>query len=402
MIKSNIFLVQMGHNSRKLAIQAIEENYCDGLILSPADFKPEQNDKISEDVKNNNGLLLFDSQWYLPRSERPKLSQYDYFDNGGSSYDTSEANEEDAKKEFCKKVIAYNERFKTDVYISPSEFIDLASEVKLDRFKKSNDIFIECAKEENAEKPILVSLPISSETLIDKDQRSALLNKVTMLDVEGFYVSIQVNKDTAYPLSKAAEVIAIIDFLKELKNNGYYIILGHTHHVAMLFLTIGIDGFASGHWKNLRTFDIERWEVSEDKFRSSPKLNYYSTKLLNELRVDQDLDALYMADYDLSNIKSGSPYEDELFSTTPSLAPWTPRSSWDHYMWCCNEIVKLYEGKNLKERVEMFTKLITEAKELYDSLVKEVGILSQPSEQIYITWKNAATIIKNKYLPKED
>ena len=44
-------------------------------------------------------------------------------------------------------------------------------------------------------------------------------------------------------------------------------------------------GFSSGHWKNLRSFDIERWEVSDDKFRNMPALNYFSLPLLNDFKT---------------------------------------------------------------------------------------------------------------------
>lgn len=396
-MKSNIFLIQMGHNSRPLTLQAIKEKYADGVILSPSDFEQQDNKKICDAVRLDKGIVLFDPHWYLPRSERPKLKGYSYFDKyGREHYDTIEAGKPDIQKKFNLEVLSVEKKYDVDAYISPSKHLDSFSETKISEYLAQNNMFINLAKEKGKKIPILSTLALSGEALIDKDQRKYLLNSITSLRCDGFYISICFSKERGYPLSKASTIVALLDLLQSLKNNKYYVLVGHTHHISHLLFTVGIDGFATGHYKNLRTFEIGRWETGEDKGGSPPALNYYSKKLLNDLRVDHDLDLLYQADYDLSKIKSNSPFEEQLFNGVPSLSGWRHRDSWDHFLWCCNEIKKEYENKDFKERVTHIEKRIEEAKLLYEEITKQVGILSQPDEGLYAGWLSALKVLKTK------
>ena len=118
--------------------------------------------------------------------------------------------------------------------------------------------------------------------------------------------------------------------------------------------------------------------------------------LLNDLRVESDLEMLYQYEIDLNTVKSGSPYEDSLFSQSPSLAltTWKHRMSWDHYLWCCNDLLNRQKNKSLIERINNLESHIKNAEDLYNKY-DEIGLLTQPDEKIYASWKSALKVLKN-------
>lgn len=395
-MKSDIFLIQVGHNGSPLTKQAIEKKYADGAILSPADYKPDENKDLSKNIRAKDGIVLFDNHWYMPRSKRPKLSEYDYFKNfGGEGYDTTNFEKEKIRNEFCDEIIKIQDDLSVDAYISPAVYINTFSKTKIQNYMDLSRSFLKCVKKNGRKIPSLISVPICNKVLIDVDHRKDILNYLTSLDCDGFYISYVVEEGEGYPLTRPADVISLLNFVFSLKQNDYYVLMGHSHHISYLLLCAGIDGFATGHYKNLRSFDINRWDIEESGGRT-PAINYFSTHLLNDLRVESDLEMLYQYQIDLKTVKSGSPFEENLFSQSPSLAltTWKHRKSWDHYLWCCNELLERQKNKSLLERVSNLESHIKNAEDLYNKY-DEIGLLTQPDEKIYASWKSALKILKN-------
>lgn len=114
------------------------------------------------------------------------------------------------------------------------------------------------------------------------------------------------------------------------------------------------------------------------------------------MRVDQDLDLLYQSGFEMEKIRSNSPGENVLFEGVPSLSGWGVRNSWDEYLWCCYDLLHEYAGKSISERIQHLENKLSEAEKLYAEIIKAIGLLSQPDQQIYTSWRSTLVILKNK------
>lgn len=395
------YLVQIGHNGHKLAQDILDNGYADGAILSPADYKSDRNATLASRINDRDGIVLFDPQFYIPRSDRPKFDSYDYFEDfGGDEFDTVEIGDELGN--LSNQILDYQDKLETDAYISPARLLDTFSDSKLDYWADITEAFIEAAEERDRDIPIYVSLPIDQRPLTDKSQRDDLLNQVTQFDPDGFYVSGEFEFESRYPLTGASNVYSMLDLLNTLKQNRYEVLVGHSHQIAHLFFGIGVDAFASGHYINLRAFDTRRWEPTDGQSGGRQVVKYYSDKLLNELRVDPDLDLMYQKDdFDLEKIRTPSDYDDPLFdgSDPPSTVGWKFRDAgWDHYIWSCYQISRKYRGKDLEEKLNTAKETVEEAGELFEEIQEHLGMLTEPEESIYSDWEASLSAIESDVL----
>lgn len=396
------FLVQVGHNGHKRAEEALKKNFADGAVLSPADYKYKRNKDLGAQFKQLDGIVLFDPQLYIPRTDRQDLNTYSYFEErGGEDFSTAMFASRSEREELCRDLMAVQDDCSVDAYVSPARFVENFSPEALDRWLDLTESFIKVAKEDGRDIPVFASLPIDGFELTEDTRRNRLLNRVTSLDPDGFYVSVQYNDlDTRLPLKGEENVYAYLKLMLSLRSNRYEVIAAHTHQIAHLLLGIGVNAFASGHYQNLRAFDVDRWVPSDGDEIRQQVVRYYSDELLDAIRVDTDLDELATdEDFDESAIRSNSPYETDLFggSTSPAGAGWKfSGASWEHYVWTCNEIAERYRKKGIDDRLNSAEEKINKAKELYETIESEVAELESVEEEIYDDWEESLETIESE------
>ncbi|WP_081927417.1 hypothetical protein [Halobellus rufus] len=398
MFEEPTFLVQIGHNGHKLSQSLISQNQADGAILSPADFTKGKNYEIAQEINDKGGTVLFDPQYYIPRTKRPGLDTYDYFDDyGGDDFDTAMVSSR--YEDLCSDIISVQDDLGTDAYIAPARNLDAFSDEKIESWVELTTTFKQVAEETGRDIPILASLPVYQKSLVDAGRRSELLNRVTQYDVDGFYVSAEFEKEQRHPLTGSSEVYSLLHLLNTLNKNRYEVVVGHTHQIAHLFFGIGINAFASGHYQNLRAFDTRRWDPQDEQGGGRLVVKYYSEEILNELRVDPELDLMYQkTDFDIETIRTASPYDEDLFddSVPPSATGWDFReAAWDHYLWCCNQIAEKYRGLDEDERLDTAKEKLEDAEEAYNDVSDVFGMLSEPEPAIYSDWQAALSLIES-------
>ena len=401
MFQEPTFLVQVGHNGKKRATRAVEDGYADGAVLSPSDYKYKQNIDISDEIKSNEGIVLFDPQFYIPRTDRPDLSTYSYFEErGGENFSTGMFASRAEREELCRDILATQDDFGVEAYISPARFLESYTGANLDRWLDLVETFLDVAEEEGREIPVFASLPINGFELNDEERRNRLLNRITKVDPDGFYVSVQYDDlDTRLPLKGKENVHAYLDLMSSLRTNRFEVIAAHTHQIAHLLLGLGINAFASGHYQNLRAFDVDRWEPSDGDEIRQQVVRYYSEPLLNSIRVDSHLQDLYTDDdFEISKIRTESPYEEDLFegTTSPEEAGWKfSGASWEHYIWSCGKIRSEYREMNTENRLDSPPEVVEEARNLYNDIKSDVGEIDEVEESIYDDWSEAYDEIRS-------
>jgi len=408
------FLVQIGHQGDSLAVDAVENGYADGAVLSPVDYTITKNRRIARNIRENGGTVLFDPQMYNPRFDDYEMNSYNYFfEYGGENFETTVLEDEETRREFCEMAIIVQNSLEVDGYIAPSRYLSSISEAGMRFWQDVTETFLDASEDEDNDKPVYASLPVNGESLEDSDNFTELLNWATSVDVDGFYVSAEFDQYHQYPLTDTANLTPFLKILRTLRENRYEVIVGHTHHVAHLLFGVGVTAFASGHNKNLRTFNTERWE-DRDGSGGVTVVDYYSDKLLNDLRIYRpgfedesgtysDLDLLEENDFDLDTIRTGSPFEEDLFDGpgSASESEWPQKDgSWNHYLWACHNIAEQYRSDDLQElvdetgdvssaRLKRARDRVEEARELHEEFDEAGVLLHSPEESIYSDWEDA-------------
>lgn len=386
------YLVQVGFQGKNRVIEAVSNDFADGGILSPADYTKRQNQEIADEVKSLDGYVLFDPQFYIPRTDRQDLNTYPYFEaRGGDDFSTGMFSRRAEREALCQDVLAIQDDFNVDAYISPARYLRNFTSTELDRWLDLTESFVEVAEKEGRDIPIFVSLPVDGYELKNESRRNRLLNQVTKIDSDGFYTSVCYNDlDERLPLKGEDNVYSYLKLMSSLRINRYEVIAGHTHQIAHLLFGLGINVFASGHNQNLRAFDVDRWEPSDEEQFARRVVRYYSDEVLDSIRVDSGLDNIAESGI-VDQVRMNSPYEAGLFdpSTTPAGSGWNySDESWEHYLWSCGKIKDRYVGEDITTRMDKATQKIDDAESTYNDIISEVDSLDSVEDQIYDDWRN--------------
>jgi len=390
-MKSNIFLIQAGYRGKNYVKEAVNKTFSDGAILRPMNKKDENIDIVNFLLEKKK-IKLFDSQLYFPENNltNAKMLEYSYFKNNFAKNYTQDSFEQKTFREkVCKEIIEFQDYIKTDAYLSPSKFIHVYSETDLKSYLELSRIFIDQIKEKNTEKPCLVSLPIASGVISDEQNRTSLLNYLTGLDCEGFYILFSSDIGEGYPLANTTDIINLMQLIYTLKKNKYYVLVGYSHHISYLLSCSGVDGYAIGYYKNLRCFDPKSQRKIKSKSRR-PAINYFSTAILNDLRAETDVKMLMSKDskFNINTIKSNSPYESSLFHKTDLPSVWGEKDSYNHYLWCCHNLLQKQKDKTAKEKILNVETQIQNSRKT-NELIKKSGLPKKDFDKLYDSWWTA-------------
>lgn len=401
MFEKPSYLFEFGHHGKNRVINSIENDHFDGAILGPSYADKETNKDLVSRLNNGDYTALFDPEIYIfGQGDRAQLNKYEFHkEYGGDDYSSGDFYNPDVRESFCKRLIEEQDEIGVDAYISPSLHMSTISQAEIDDWYDMTETYLTCVEEHGSDLPVFVSIPFRGEQLNDANQRSKLLNSATKLDTQGFYVSAMYEgSDVKLPLCGEQNVKSLLEFLISLKLNRYEVIVGSTHQIAHVLFTVGVDAFSSGQYKNLRTYDIGRW-ISDDQMKRTV-IRYYSDELLESIRPDGLMDELYShPSFDLSDIRSPSPYDNDLFdpSLSPAEAGWAKAGdAWEHYIYRCYKISRKYRDKPLDERVQAARGKISHAHALYrkiDSAI--VGTTDEIDPQFYDDWKAAIDYIED-------
>jgi hypothetical protein len=392
------FLVQLGWQGKNRVQFGIDHGYIDGAILSPSDYIKSSLKDTANQLSDESLVTLFDPQFYLPgQGDRDKLNRYDYHDNfGGDDFYSGLFVNEDDRNSFFEDLIDLQDDLGCDGYISPSSQISSLSADEVDDWQQTSQYFLNKAKSYGKDIPVYATLAVSGDHLTDASLRDYLLSRATSLNVDGFYIStLYENPDERLPLRGEQNVETYLQTLLSLTLNRYSVIAANTHQIAHLLFVIGVDAFASGHYHNLRSLDLDRWIVPDDPSpRQRPATRYYSDNLLDEVRPDHLMTEIAEGtsiDVEILQSSSMSPWEDDLFDSGSVDLGWPDsEGAWDHYICSCGHIANQYQGMGKEARVDHANEKIRKARKLQEALIKNIDEHTDELNPDYLEdWENA-------------
>lgn len=270
-------LHQVGHNSN-WNVDSFEQDKCgDGLILSPLHQNIASVERLDPATRN---ASLFDPQFYLPSSRKPKLHTYPFFPevvDGGFQTSTF-ATHASGVAEAC---IEFQRSLGVRTVMVPTRFIDQMYSDYVERQRRFTvDAFMEAAQGQT----VCLSVAVTDSMIEDEGFRSRLLNWVTSYpNVEEIYLMYQHNRDTKQ-VQDGEFLSACMGFFQEIVGSGLKLIIGYTNVEGLLFATAADLTVTMGAFENTRIFSVDKFLESEGE-RRGPRARIYLAGLLNWVQL---------------------------------------------------------------------------------------------------------------------
>lgn len=272
---------QNGHNT-SWNVESFEKEGCgDGLILSPVHQAQASIEKLAEATRS---ASIFDPQFYLPSSQKPKLLQYDFFPGkitpGGFSTTSFEA----TVKASAEQCVNFQRDMGFRRITVPTRFLDQMFSNYVDRQKVfCVDAFMDFI---GLDEQVCLSLAVTSAMLEDEGFRTKLLTWVTSYaNVQELYLIYSAPRETKQILD-AGLLIACHRLGEEMQGIGLELTWGHQNTEALLSAAQGDIGVTMGSFENTRIFSTDKFVVT-DEDRRGPKARIFLKGLLNWIQFDQ-------------------------------------------------------------------------------------------------------------------
>ncbi|MDM0039160.1 hypothetical protein QTH89_22180 [Variovorax sp. J22G21] len=271
-------LHQVGHNSNWNVDSLQDLGLGDGLILSPLHQNIAAVEKLKPETR---ATSLFDPQFYLPSSRKPKLLTYPFFPesvDGGFQTSTFKAQALAVARECVEFQIKLGFR----KVVVPTRFID---QMLTDYVDRQRQFTVEAFMEAAGDRPLCLSVAITSAMIQDAGFRTRLLNWITSYpNVDEIYLMYQHPRDSKL-IQDGDFLRECLHFFTQIRATGLALTVGYTNVEGLLFSTVGDLSLTIGSFENTRIFSIERFLVSEDE-RRGPKARIYLSGLMNWLQFE--------------------------------------------------------------------------------------------------------------------
>ncbi|CAK7029938.1 hypothetical protein [Tissierella sp.] len=270
---------QCGHNDVWNFDIYNEDNIGDGFILCPK-MRMNKGEIITldENIKKNS---FFDPQFYQPRSDLKKLSEYDFFPNllCDDEYNTIDFYE--ISNISAEKCISFQLEQKYKHLIIPTVVYDETPQTYLESL---NQLYIEpfikaIRGKDIEEREVLLTVVIKDSQLLDDNYTNELLNLITSYsEITGIYL-VPYCKNSTKRIKDMRFIVNILKFINILKYNEMYIHVAYSDIEGLLYSLAGINSISIGTYENLRRFDLANFEERKQKGFSSPNKRIYSSRL---------------------------------------------------------------------------------------------------------------------------
>lgn len=346
---------QVGHNDA-WNTDSFSEGYGDGLILSPVHQIRTKVEALNSAIKKRS---VFDPQYYLPNSQKKKLSTYPFFpetiSSGFSTTDFSVSAFESAKQ--C---VAFQLEHDFEKIIIPARYIDQMVSHYIERQEEYSVIpFLKAIAETGSKKPVFITLPLTSHMIEDEGFRTKILNWVTSFpEISGVYILASHERDTKQ-IQSSEFLSAYLDLLMALRNVDLEVIVGHCNTESLLYSLAGEVTVTFGTFENTRMFSLDKFVESEED-RRGPKARIYIPGLLNWIQFSQAREIMRDNPALWAKIYAPTAYGDQALAS-PVEPYFNQPPLYKHHFVCYSAQIKILEPQSPLERYEQIREWITEA-----------------------------------------
>jgi hypothetical protein len=328
---------QMGHHSWNLLLEDNLSHYS-GAILSPVNYT--KTDMLAQTAKfegEQEFEMIFDSQLYVPDSDRGCLPEWEYFPD---DVDTADLGDDSWWTEVAVQIAKVCVELKVDAVCSPVVLPRIFADEYYGQSVRVCGILSDELESSNMD--ILQTAVVSLSELATPNRPSSIASILSGSKADRLYLILKSDTDPRREFADAGELAGAMDLIRQLELAGVTVLVGFVSSDAILWKAAGASSIASGKFFNLRRFTRSRFEEPTD---GGGQLPYWFEENLMAFLREGDL-RRYMEVHDLSDASLANPYGREIteqFSSEPGK-PWLGRS-WRQYMyWLADLEARIDQG----------------------------------------------------------
>lgn len=359
------FMLQQGYGMKRIDEEFAKKYEGLGVILSPRSVgrnsSIEKLEEHSLNLQKRGVKILFDPQFYIPKTNLDKLLRFPYFNY--SSFETIEFNDM-FNEDFCKKAIEYQiNKIKARDIIIPGRYTNSIN----DQWYEMHENFIRVANEMEISGDRIMTLALGVDVIKNQDMFDELINKCINYPVDGFYVVLKTPK---FLIDDQEYIYALLDGLLSISVANKKIILGYANQESIFWSSVGIDCLATGNYRNVRAFDPEIFMEDDDDDIRRRGIWYFDVYSFGEYKKQQ----LSLASRRGLNDKFGPKCEyckELLESSNPSNIVWKEPMSFKHYLFEMKNIVEEINSVDKSLRIDFCIEKINKIQEHNKMLVQK-------------------------------
>jgi hypothetical protein len=378
---------QHGAQEGDKTLEGLRQQVLDGVIFSPRDVTlanlRTKLDNIAQGYPT--AERLFDPQFYavfLKNIDDARLGnliseEYPYFE----TVRRQQLEREGIVREHLKSNLEFQETLNVTKLLSPNILIP-GSLNSVEAVIAKN--FVRLAGEVKAEigstKPLLVTLALSRDALLDTPELVQFLNEITLLEFppQGFYLLVSARRaETRLDIFNSDVVARWMLLNYTFAINGFEVVNGYSDLMTPFLGAVGGAAGAFGWWTNTRTFSLDRFSPSPGGGRL-PVQRYLSNALLNRIAYFE-LDQLRTAWPEILNDLPN----DALYPPDQGSEPQRNREviqSWEAVVKLNDELI----GGEIHESLEVCSAAVDDAINNYDEVKQIIPRLDTKSNDEHL------------------
>lgn len=343
--------------------QAFSGGSGDGLILSPVHRTKIQMERMSSEEKTPS---LFDPQFYLPRSQKKKLTTYEFFpETISSGFNTIDFHS--LALSAAQACVRFQIEQDYAGIVIPVRYIDqLFSDYTESQDAYSVHPFLQAIEESKTEKPIYLTMVLTSHMLQDAGFRTKLLNWATSFPkISGIYL-IPVIERSRKQIDSAQDLSALIETIKEMKSIDLDVIVGYVNTENVLLTLIDDITLTIGSFENTRMFSIDKF-IQLNEPRKGPKARIYLPGLLNWIQFENAKQIRDVAPKVWSKIYHATEQSEKALAA-PVEPTFNQSGLYLHYFYNSSNQLGSLASLSTSERLKSIKSQVADAKSYYSQI----------------------------------
>ncbi len=264
-----------------------EQGLGDGLIFSPVhEHKDRFSTVFSDDLKN---VSFFDPQFYLPNSTKVKLESYEFFpETVSGGFATADFSVH--ALEAARGCLEFQLENNFDRLVIPARFHEqLASDFCGAQSAYTVVPFLTALSEQEPDKEVFLTLPVTQHMILDPAFRSEVLNWVTSYpEIDGIYLIISFDRQRKQ-ITSSSVLRQALEFVNDLMSADLKVVVGYCNSENILFSLLGDIELSFGAYENTRMFSLDKF-LESDTPRRGPRARIFVPGLLNWIQLEQAKD----------------------------------------------------------------------------------------------------------------
>ncbi len=335
------FLLQQGWGMLALNAELLGKRVGSGVILSPRVLEPPRLKEHAEEVRAAGGSVLFDPQFYAPRTGHQRIFLYPYWE--GLSYDTDTFDDPTAR-EVCKRVVDFQvSELGVDEIIAPGMYTNAAD----DHWRECQSRFAEVAASVGAGRPTYSTLAIGPDVVRNRERFDPVIDEALNYPTSGVYVLLKL--PSSFLVSDEVYLYAVLDAFLSFREAGKEVLVGYANQQALIYASVGVRTIASGNFRNVRSFDPQIFDQQDEDDRRRATW-YYDADTLGEFRIER-LGLAYRRGLK-GSFGPACPFCESLLSADdPTSVNWTEGMAFRHFLSELDRQWLAFSGVKANERI---------------------------------------------------